>query len=322
MCVHFPDLDASLDNLTHVHVLNDTSPVEELVLPRHLTYCVLPATRCLHCTLPTSLTFLETKAPFQGVRYSIDLKNLELHPNLTVLRLFGCHPPDFQAPPNLREYSSDHDACKTFPSSLEKLSMVRFDLTTLNTLPNLTELNVKYWNVESVQNGQSYPNIRDLSLGNTCVTTKLVASMQLLFPKVTRLSVHDGLHFQVWCSVLDLTLILASPWFFETDGMMIVLPPHLVKLSMTMRGNAKKRKVVFPVSLMHVALESEYPRFDVAISEGSQLRTMRTRGNVFANKIQFPESLRLFHVQLEAQECFDVSWAPLSDNVDFQVIRE
>lgn len=106
----------------------------------------------------------------------------------------------------------------------------------------------------------------------------------------------------------------------------IVLPAQLVRLTLKIRSSSRAsaivRSWVFPDSLMHVSLKSEYPVFDVSMSANSKLSTLRTTGNVFATKVQFPESLRLFRVRLGATQALHVNWHALSDQVDFQIIRE
>lgn len=131
-----------LNELTHLHVSDNdhVNHVRSIVLPPNLTYCCLEPSKCLfQCTLPMSLTFLETRES------CLELVHLNNHPNLTVLRILKYDQCMSMLPQNLTELelNGTSQIFTSFPNSLKRLTLVRCLLASLPIFPNLVDLNIQ-----------------------------------------------------------------------------------------------------------------------------------------------------------------------------------
>lgn len=125
-----------------------------------------------------------------------------------------------------------------------------------------------------------------------------------------------------WTHLQDLTLIVSGTSCISSKMVPISLPQHLIRLSIKTFSKIKLRLHI-PASVIHVRLEATCPVFDVSTEyPGAQLQTLRITGNVFANVIEFPASLQLFHIRLSKAVSLDQKWDALSNRVDFQVLYE
>lgn len=332
----------SLAYLTHLHVsyTDDEYYVDEIVLPPNLTYCFVNASLDLRrCTLPMSLTFFETK------QSDLKLININNHPNLTILRMpnnvhYKTLP--LVLPPNLIELSIWMAKADTIPPSLISFNFVHFDMP--------RKLSIGYIeNANSSNSERLYLHVRDLVLG-TLVTSNILSRMPTLFPKVVNLtlysrghqnkalpvfhlvqkldlklsewSISEAVMLDNWTSLVELTLSWNSN---SSNDICIVtkicLPEHLLKLKI--RTSSKTNlHIQLPPLLTRACFESNHPVFTLSMCKDARLRTLRTRGNVFANRIKFPDSLRSFHITLRKDEPLFESWETLPKCVDFQVFRD
>lgn len=339
----------SLDQLTHLHVsvsdIDNSEYVKSIVLPPNLTYCFLAPSNCLtRCTLAMSLTFLETKD------INVNFINLDNHPNLTVLHMSeNTYYAHLTLPPNLRELSTyTAGVIDTFPSSLISAGFSQFDIKDLQRLsPNLTELNLSYIsNEDGLRIQRPHENVRSVRL-NSFVADGILALMPTLFPKVTNLKIDcrgsqngppvfhsvQKLHLDLydssivfntfgldaWKSLVDLKLFVTG---WTCDPILeIYLPSRLARFAIS-RSIKSKLHIHIPASLTYASFESSYSMFNISMCPNAKLRTLRTTGNVFANRVKFPDSLHSFHVTLHDDQPLRESWDPLPTCVDFQVFRD
>lgn len=314
--------ESSLDHLTHLDVADTDNAeyVKSLVLPPNLTYCFLEPSNCLtQCTLPNSLTFLETHES------CLEFVNLNNHLNLTVLRILRHNRCLSALPPNLTELelAGTNHVFTSFPNSLTRLHFRNCNLENIRIVKpceTVRELTVNViGNTEHVDSAL-FPAVHDLTIvyHGTCDQTVPV------FNAVRNLCLHLInpllIDLNAWKSLQSLELIV--------DGMSVhklpvsvLLPQSLSSFKMTNRST-NRLHVLVPPLLTYARLAAYQPRFDLTFSANTRLRTLRTYGNVFAKKITFPESLRSFHVQLGEDETLVESWAPLSKQVNFQVFHQ
>lgn len=346
LCINLSEFgtgNETLDQLTHLHIsdTDNAKNVNKLVLPPNLIYCFIDQTSCLtHCTLPSSVLFLETDD------HAVNFINLNSHPNLIVLRMQANRMVStLVLPPNLVECSIMWISVSSFSQSLTCLSVDQFDIEDMHLLPpTLTSLKMMYIRNADAKIKQPHANVQHLSFGMFGLID-YAALMPTLFPKVTDLEIdYNGkknkplpvftlvqkLHLkfpakpsyiltiatlQTWESLVDLTLSISDcslPWSEEE----ICLPFRLTRLTISSCSDIRLR-IHFPTSLIHASLVSKSRVFNVSMSEDASLRTLRTIGNVFANRVKFPESLRSFHVTLFEDETLRENWEPLAKCVDF-----
>lgn len=314
------------------------------------------------CTLPDGLTFLETndfQLEFINLENHPNLRVLRvlenrrsyynLLPNLielemyttdrssvlpsslAVLHVYKCDLSKLPSLPNLVTCSFVHWSLNIrFTSGSNVFDSVRdLSFSLCGTNENVALMPTLFPNVTNLK-------IDCVSHGRYCKEIpifKVARKLHLTLPNHCNAPydpiLSGSIGLDTWTSLVDLTLVLLSISSCDLSSFIqISIPPNLIRLEIKAEG-ATDFRVHFPFSLTHVRLESECSSvFNVSISEGSdttrssKLRTLQTHGNVFANKVKFPDSLRLFHVKLGQKECLDMSWHPLSSLVDFQVIRE
>lgn len=362
LCINLSTFDAyegTLDELSHLHITitNEGWHSTEIVLPKNLRYCFISKSYCLtRCTVPFGLIFLETND------HDLQFSDLTENSNLSVLRVMqngrAC---GMLLHPNLLELEM-YDIMRTsvFPPSLSKLRLYHCNVSDLPKWPNLIECNFITMSIKMqlAKNINIHPSVRHLSFPLNEITEH-ANLLPLLFPNVTDLKIDcvsqgpyrdevpiftnvrtldltlpidasilsDSIQLDGWSNLVNLKLDIVS--VSSCDFTRVFIFPHLVRLEIFVSRKIAsvsqcKIQVQFPSSLTHARLKSEKPVFDISIADNSKLRTLRTCGNVFkaSRRLQFPESLRSFHVRLGRNETMEQSWHPLRNHVDFQVIRE
>lgn len=326
----------SWDNVSHLHLRNTDhrSYANLIVLPCNLTYFCAEIAYELAWKLPLSLTYFETHDRFAKV------VNLDNHVNLTVLRGMD-HNPAIRLPPNL----------------IELVTARSYDVRPYPPMPRLPKLTTLHMGDYRNDFGSIEPfcHMRHASF-NVHRNTRNIGLLPALFPSVSNLEifcrepsrflcaglpafhsvrslylelpvtkgsiVYGTTGLKTWKNLEELTLVL-DEWDESGIPKVVDIPPTLLKLKIATLSNiALNIRVHISSSLTHLSLESERPVFDISISENAKLRTLRTYGNVFAEKIMLPESLRLFRVQLPKGEPLTTNWDLFATNIDFQVFEK
>lgn len=313
--------NSDTDRLTHLHVSN-IGDSTSIVFPQNLVYLFLAkSSNLLRGQLPMSLTFLDSKT---SCRYLLSLNH---PPKLTFLRTV--------------DYFDQFSHPKSLPL-LTALNTVFFEMENMVLMPNLTKLNIKYWSANE-SNSQICGHVQSLSfrIHDTTVNSAMLAKM---FPNVTSVKIHctgenvnelpmfkyaRRLFLKVshtrqldlvsqldkWDNLEDLTIVVSA--VPSTSVFPVFIPPHVKRLRI------KCCNIEIPIwfshSVTYANLTSSCSVFDVTMPSHSQLRTLRTTGNVFLKKVILPVSLRSFHVRLFGDETLDQQWDNLPLEVDFQV---